>query len=191
MKTNPSLVNSHGVKLMWNLILCSTLLAWLRPSAASGADSAGSAGFGPKWKEFIGEWQGENASGVKIGTCGFRFDLSEHVIVRNNHAELPAANGGRAAVHDDLMVIYPGPSAEKASAIYFDNEGHVIEYTALWSAEGNELTFLSKPGPGPRFRLVYKKLATEVWAVNFEISPPGQSDAFKPYATGKIRRAAR
>ena len=135
----------------------------------------------------LGEWKGENGAGAGSGMCSFQLGLSEHVIIRTNHAELPA-NGGGAVVHDDLMVIYPGATPDKAKAIYFDNEGHTIEYVADWSATGDILTFLSKSGPGPQFRLIYKKSAADAWTVNFEMAPPGQPGAFKPYTSGRIRR---
>ena len=34
-----------------------------------------------------------------------------------------------------------------------DNEGHMIEYSAAWPAEGNALGVLSNSGPGPRLWL--------------------------------------
>ena len=85
------------------------------------------------------------------------------------------------------MIISPDAGGDKARASYFDNEGHVIDYSASWSADGNTLTFLSKPGPGPQFRLIYKKADGESFTVNFEMAPPGQS-TFRPYASGKITR---
>jgi hypothetical protein len=151
------------------------------------ADSPSAGKFGPHWKALLGEWKGETESGAGSGMCSFQFALSEHVIVRTNHAELPASGGG-AVVHDDLMVVYPGATPEKARAIYFDNEGHTIEYAAEWSANGETLTFLSKSGPGPQFRLIYKKAGADGWTVNFEMAPPGQAGGFKTYTSGKLRR---
>lgn len=165
-------------------IVTTAFLVLVGTQLLDAAGSTAGAKFGPKWKTLIGEWQGENQSGSGSGACGFHFDLTEHVIVRTNHAELSAA--GRP--HDDLMVISPEPLPDKAKAIYFDNEGHVIEYAAEWSADGNVLTLLSKPGPGPQFRLTYKKNGSEGFAVTFEIAPPGQPAAFKEYTSGKIRR---
>jgi len=143
--------------------------------------------FGPKWKTLIGEWQGESQSGSGSGACGFHFALSEHTIVRTNHAELSAG----AAPHDDLMVLSPELAPDKAKAIYFDNEGHVIEYAAEWSADGSTLIFASKPAPGPQFRLTYKKNGSEGFTVTFEIAPPGQPASFKEYTAGKIRRVGK
>jgi hypothetical protein len=114
--------------------------------------------------------------------------LGEQIIVRTNHAELPAAGARQAAAHDDFMVIYPGSAADQGRAMYWDNEGHVIEYSASWAPDGNTLTFVSKAGPGPQFRLIYKKVDADALTVSFEMAPPGQAGAFKPYTSGRIRR---
>jgi hypothetical protein len=154
------------------------------------AQSATTSGakFGDQWRLLAGEWTGESATGVRAGSCSFRFDLGDHIIVRNNHAEVTAKGNGPATTHDDLMVIYPGATESQARATYWDNEGHVIEYSATWSADGNTLTFLSKPDPGPQFRLTYKKVDSDSFTVSFDMAPPGQAGAFKTYTSGRLRR---
>ena len=108
-------------------------------------------------------------------------------MVRTNHAEVVASGSRPGGMHDDLMVIYPGANETQANATYWDNEGHVIEYSGAWSADGNTLSFLSKPrGPGPQFRLTYKKVDADTLDVSFDIGAPGGS--FKTYTTGRIRR---
>lgn len=144
--------------------------------------------FGPQWGSLVGEWTGEAPAGTSTGRCAFRFELGGHILLRTNHAELPAAANRPGGAHDDLMVIYPGPSGAQAHATYWDNEGHVIEYSASWSADGNTLTFLSKPGAGPQFRLTYKRLDTDSLSVSFDMAAPGQAGTFKPYTSGRIRR---
>jgi hypothetical protein len=86
------------------------------------------------------------------------------------------------------MVIYPRANESQAQATYWDNEGHVIEYATSWSADGSTLTFLSKPGAGPQFRLTYKRLDSDSFSVSFDMAPPGQPGAFKSYTSGRIRR---
>jgi hypothetical protein len=142
----------------------------------------------------VGDWTGEGkgSPGSGAGTSSFQFDLQEQVLVRRSHSEYPASGGRPATVHDDLMVIYPGPGNEQAHASYFDNEGHVIEYAATWSAAGDVLTLVSKPAATvPQFRLIYKKVDAQTLEVAFEMSPPGQAGAFKPYVSGRLRRTAR
>ncbi len=143
-----------------------------------------------KWSALVGEWAGEGSGnpGNGAGTSSFQFDLQKQVLVRRSHSEYPAAGGRPATVHDDLMVIYPG-AGEESRAIYFDNEGHVIDYTATWSAAGDTLTFLSKPtASAPQFRLTYKKIDAQTLNVAFEMAPPGQAGAFKPYVSGRLKR---
>jgi len=161
--------------------LCGAVLtlAWRTEAQPAGASTK----FGAKWQALLGEWKGENTSGGSAGACGFRLDLADHVIIRTNHAVLAAAGA-----HDDLMIISPGATEDKARAVYFDNEGHVIEYDAGWSADGSTLTFLSKPAAGPRFRLTYQKAELKTFSVTFQMAPPGQA-AFKAYTSGKIKRA--
>jgi hypothetical protein len=149
--------------------------------------SAAPAKFGSKWQALIGEWKGENASGGSAGACGFHLDLADHIIVRTNHAVLAPTGGDAAKAHDDLMIIYPGSLEDKGKAVYFDNEGHVIEYDAEWSADGNTLTFLSKPAAGPQFRLTYKREDAKTFSVIFAMAAPGQG-SFKVYTSGKIKQ---
>lgn len=153
-----------------------------RPSAPS---------FGPVWGRLVGEWKGAGGGvpGEGVGGSTFRFELDGHVLVRRSFNDTPAADGRPAARHEDLLVITPGPDGSRASAVYFDNEGHVIRYDAAWSADGSELTFTSVEGaPGPRFRLTYVFPSADETKVTFGIAPPGKE--FRPYAGGVLRRVA-
>jgi hypothetical protein len=169
------------------LVLAVALITLAGLLLVSAQEAAGGK-FGPQWRLLVGGWVAEASPGSGTGACAFRFDLGGHVMVRTNHAELPATGARPGGAHDDLMVIYPGASESQANAVYWDNEGHRIEYNATWSADGNTLTFMSKPGPGPQFRLTYKKLEADSLSVAFEMAAPGQAGAFKPYTSGKIRR---
>ena len=144
--------------------------------------------FGPQWRLLAGGWKAEASAGSPAGSCAFRFELGGHILVRTNHAETLPRGNTPAGTHNDLMVISPGTTGAQALATYWDNEGHLIEYSAGWSTDGNTLTFLSKPGPGPQFRLIYKKVDSDTFSVSFDMAPPGQSGAFKTYTSGRIRR---
>ena len=167
--------------------LVSGLLSFLCATAfAQTTSSSGVANFGPQWQALAGSWSGESSAGS--GACAFQFALGGHVMVRTNHAEVVASGNRPAGIHDDLMVISPGANETQARATYWDNEGHVIEYSAAWSADGNTLTFLSKAGAGPQFRLTYKKVDADTLDVSFDIAAPGQGGTFKTYTSGRIRR---
>jgi hypothetical protein len=90
--------------------------------------------------------------------------------------------------HEDLLVVTPGAAPSRGSAVYFDNEGHVIRYEAAWSTDGSVLSFTSvEEGPGPRFRLTYSFRGPDETEVTFELAPPG--GAFRRYVGGVLKRA--
>jgi hypothetical protein len=146
------------------------------------------------WESYrflIGEWVGDGDGQPGRGTGEFtlKLDLKESVLVRRGVAEFPAANGQPASWHEDLMVVYREEKGKPAKAIYFDSEGHVINYAVSFSGDTKTLTFLSEPqAKAPRFRLSYKQGKAGAVAVKFEISPPGDSDAFKTYLEGNAHR---
>jgi hypothetical protein len=146
------------------------------------------------WEPFrflVGEWTGEGGGepGKGSGTFSFAWDLQGKVLVRRNRAEYPPAKGRRGFAHEDLMVIYRADRGDRTKAIYFDSEGHVINYALTFSGDGRTLTFLSDAAPAaPRFRLSYRKGANDSMGIKFEIAPPGNPDGFKPYLEGNARR---
>ena len=147
--------------------------------------------FGPEWKRLLGDWSGAGggAPGESVGGSSFRFDLDGHVLVRRSVSDVPAAEGRPATHHEDLLVVYPGASPARASAVYFDNEGHVIRYEAAWSADSVVLTLESAAGaPGPRFRLTYELPAADTMTVTFEVAAPGGD--FRKYVGGALKRAS-
>jgi hypothetical protein len=139
------------------------------------------------WKFLIGEWTGEGAGDPGQGTGGFKFELqlNEHVLVRQNHAEYPATKDKPAYSHQDLMVIHPEEPGW--SAIYFDNEGHVISYSVEFRAEGGSVVFTSiEPASAPRYMLTYTKQGTDKVGIEFAIAAPGKP--FTPYIHAAARR---
>lgn len=140
-----------------------------------------------RWQFLIGDWIGEGSGQPGQGTGGFSLkpDLEGRVLVRTNWADYPATKDRPAYSHHDLMVVYPGGSA--ARAVYFDNEGHVIHYTAEIGED--RITFISGAEPkSPRFRLTYTKVAEGKVGIHFEIAPPGKPEAFAPYIDATARR---
>lgn len=177
---------------MRRVVFAAVLAVAVCPVAARGASAESArAPFAPAWRAVIGEWEGQGSGKPGeggIGRFSLAYDLQGQVLVRRSHAEYPAQGSRPAVVHDDLMVIYQVPGESGNRAVYFDNEGHLIQYRAEWSAEGKTLTFLSDPTPGaPRFRLVYGISGSDELTVTFDIAPPGQSQ-FSTYVAGKVHR---
>ena len=142
------------------------------------------------WRFLLGEWVGEGGGsqpGQGSGGSTFYLALQDKIMVRKNHSEFPATKDKAAYAHDDVTIIYPENG--KTRAIYFDNEGHVINYTAEFSEDHNTLIFISDIQPSlPRFRLSYIKSANDTLKLKFEIAPPGTPEAFSPYIESALRR---
>jgi hypothetical protein len=137
-----------------------------------------------------GAWASIDGPEKGSGSFSLTPDLDGKVLVRRNHADLPASNGRPAAKHDDLMVIYRD-AGKAVKAIYFDNEGHVIEYMVTTTPDKKSLTFLSDVGiSSPRFRLMYTKGEGDTMSISFAIAQPGKPNAFKTYVQGKVGRQA-
>ncbi len=137
-----------------------------------------------------GEWIGEGGGDPGQGAGGFSFskDLQGQVMVRKSYAEYPATKDKPAFRHDDLTVIYQQPG-DTMRATYWDNEGHVINYTVQATPDQKSAVFVSAPSPSaPRFRLTYKMKDEKSVAMIFEIAPPGQPDAFSPYIQASAHR---
>jgi hypothetical protein len=146
------------------------------------------------WDSFrflLGEWIGEGtgAPGEGTGSFSFNFELQEKIIVRKNRADYPATKDKPAYSHTDLMIIYR-EGDDSLKAIYFDNEGHVIQYAVSFSKDQNTLMFLSDPSPSsPRFRFIYSKATTpDRLKLEFDIAPPGEPEAFSKYIEGSAHR---
>ena len=147
------------------------------------------------WDSFgflIGKWAGlgSGSPGAGSGFFTFAFDLDSTILVRKNHTEYPPKPGEHAGiVHDDMMIIYRNADTSGFRAIYFDNEGHVIDYLISVSPRGTSVTFDSEADPGKtRYRLHYVLEPSGILTVEFSIGLPGSE--FKTYLRGSAVKAA-
>lgn len=139
-----------------------------------------------------GNWIGEgggNEPGQGIGGFSFVSDLQGNIMVRKSYADYPATEDKPAYRHEDLMVLYQEGKPSPIRAIYFDSEGHVINYTVEISGDNAGVIFTSDDSsPGPRFRLTYKKIDEGNLGIKFEIAPPGNPDAYSTYIEASAHR---
>ena len=148
----------------------------------------------PNWRDWyflLGEWVGTGNGQPGQGTGGFTFkpDLQQHVLVRTNRAEYPAAKERPAYKHDDLMVIYHETAASPLRAIYFDNEGHVIHYAVRIDAADETAIFLSESEAGtPGYRLSYVGKTADTVNIKFEVAPPDKPEQFQTYIEATAKR---
>lgn len=139
-----------------------------------------------KWTWLMGEWKGEGSGqpGQGSGTFSFVFDLDKKIIVRTSHSEYPATPDNPEVIHKDLMIIYLDSNVEPR-AIFFDNEGHVINYSIVTSDNSIRLTSEIIANI-PVFRLIYTLLDNNLINTKFEMSQDGKN--FITYIEGKSKK---
>jgi hypothetical protein len=143
------------------------------------------------WNKFdylIGNWKGEGSGnpGQGEGSFSFKFDLDKKILIRTNHSEYPATNDKPKTTHDDLMIVYLDFSGRPTKAIYFDNEGHVINYSVTY-LNNSDIEFTSeKISNIPVFRLTYSQIDSKSVNVKFEMSQDGEE--FITYVEGKCNK---
>lgn len=140
-----------------------------------------------KWSWLIGHWHGEENKdrGGNDGMFSLLPDLDNHVLIRKNHTEYTTRSGDRA-IHHDLLVVYPDTSAEAAKAIYFDNEGHVINYKVSFDGDKSIVLVSEKMDNAPVFRLIYTLVDEDKVNIKFEMSRDGET--FSTYMEGNCLR---
>jgi hypothetical protein len=166
------------------LILTIALLAAL-PTAVRGAAPDPWA----RVRFLLGEWSGTGTGepGLGSGAATFALELDGKILVRHSRADYPATATAEAIAHRDLLVVYPGTCDSLFRAIYFDNEGHVIQYRVLAPAAGGRVIFDSEgPESGPRFRLTCESRADGGLEVAFSTAPPGGE--LSRHVGGTLRR---
>jgi hypothetical protein len=146
------------------------------------------------WSSFqflIGKWLGAGSGQpgeVVAGSTSFSFGLGQNILIRKNRAEFAPKPGEKwGAVHEDLMIIYRQPGEPPFRAIYFDNEGRVINYHVSCPEKQQSIVFESDPSDkAPRFRFIYEMGPDGLLCSEFLIAPPGGE--FKTYTKGKVKR---
>ena len=140
-----------------------------------------------KWSWLLGEWKGEGSGqpGPGSGTFTFTPDLSNKILVRKSHSEYPATSNKPEVVHDDLLIVYLDFSGNPSKAIYFDNEGHTINYSITYTDK--TIILLSDRIPNfPVFRLTYTFIDAGLINIKFEMSRDGEH--FMTYIEGKAKK---
>jgi len=135
----------------------------------------------------VGEWRAVDSPPGESGGFSFALSVQNRVMTRTNYAVYEATAARPASRHDDFMVIYADGGSLKAD--YFDNEGHVIHYD-VQSRRDREVVFHCAPtAKDPGYRLSYVLMPEGLLKGQFEVSPPGDREAFKTYLTWTARRS--
>jgi hypothetical protein len=136
------------------------------------------------WSWLIGEWKGDGSGqpGQGGGTFSFQPDLDGKILIRKSKTDFPASGNRPAFNHEDLMIVSLDYSGAATKAVYFDNEGHTINYSITYSA--SSIVLVSEKIPNvPIFRLTYTLLEDQKVNIKFEMSQDGEK--FMTYLEGK------
>ena len=139
------------------------------------------------WSWLVGQWKGEGNGqpGQGGGTFSFQPDLDGKILIRKSHSEYPASGNRPAITHDDLMIVSLDFAGNPSKAIYFDNEGHTINYSITYASKAIVLQSEKIPDV-PVFRLTYSLLDDQTVNTKFEMSQDGEK--FMTYIEGKSKR---
>jgi hypothetical protein len=140
-----------------------------------------------RWNWLVGEWVGEGSGATGQGTGWFSLmpDLNGKILVRKNHSEYPATADKPGIIHDDLMVVSLDNAGHPDKAVYFDNEGHTINYSVAYAGPAIVLTSGKSP-QAPYFRLTYVPLDSVTVNVRFEMSRDGEK--YSTYTEGRCKK---
>ncbi len=141
---------------------------------------------GDPWRSLqflMGTWEaktlGGSAGAASSGSYTFQLELRGHVLARHSANAGCKGPADFDCEHGDLLYVYPEPAGGSLKAIYFDNEGHVINYDVTTSAPNTAVFATPASQPGPQFRLVYE-LKERIMHGKFQMRMPGQNE-FKSY----------
>ncbi len=140
-----------------------------------------------QWNSLIGEWQGSGNGqpGQGGGSFSLALNLNQKILLRKSHSEYASADNKPKVIHDDLMIVYCDMTGNPSKAIYFDNEGHTINYSIVYADKSIVLTS-EKSANTPLFRLTYTLLEDEMLNTKFEMSNDGEK--FITYIEGKSKK---
>lgn len=139
----------------------------------------------------VGSWEAKTTGGVVQAQASagytFRLELRDHLLARHSRSGACIAHDDFDCQHNDLLYIYPASNGKTFTAIYFDNEGHIIHYDVSTPKAGTAIFLSDASQPGPQYRLSYE-LAGSALSGKFELKMPGQAD-FTSYLewSGKLR----
>jgi hypothetical protein len=142
-----------------------------------------------KWQYLLGEWQGAGSGQPGDGNGSFTLKpkLGGNILERKSKTEFAATATSPALIHEDVMIVYKSSDGTPGKAIYFDNEGHAIQYNITYA--DNKIILTSDVNSTmPRFRLSYEMLDKNLVNIRFEMAMPNAPEQFKLYLEGKSKK---
>jgi hypothetical protein len=126
-----------------------------------------------------GTWEAKTAGSSRVdagGRYAFVLELKNHIMGRHTIGKGSCKGPENFDCdHGDLLYIYPDGPQKALHAIYFDNEGHVIQYRVSTPAPDTAVFLSDNSQPGPQFRLIYERKVNTMFG-KFQMRLPGQSE---------------
>jgi hypothetical protein len=142
-----------------------------------GKVAAASATSDPHWGalQFLsGTWVAAIDGKPESSSYTFAPEMNGHELVRR--CSTGCNSGPMGPGYSDVLYIYKAAADQPYRAIFFDTEGHVLQYE-ISTPSANKAVFLSDGSvPGPRFQLTYE-LDGGTMNGKFEMLPPGGGPA--------------
>ena len=138
-----------------------------------------------KWQWLLGEWKGKGSGkpGKGSGSFSLKEELKGKIIIRKNYNIYPSSGTMPSVTHEDFTTIYSTANGDRA--MYFDNEGHQINYAITYSP-GNIILKTDMVQGLPLYRLSYTLVDRNTINVRFEMAQDGEH--FITYTEGVCKR---
>ena len=103
----------------------------------------------------------------------------DHVLARRSSNAGCRGPADFDCLHGDLLYVYQDAPGKSYTAIYFDNEGHVIYYDVSIPAPTTAVFLSDQSQPGPQYRVSYELKGSTMYG-KFQMRLPGATE-FKSY----------
>ena len=147
--------------------------AWRGSDVKAQATAAGETSWGGL-QFLVGTWGAAVHGKAEGSTYTFAPELNGHVLVRR--CATGCDKGPMGPNYSDVLYVYKAANGQADRAIFFDSEGHVLQYDVTSSTPGKAVFLSDGSTPGPRFQLTYE-MAGGVMKGKFEMLPPGGAPA--------------
>jgi hypothetical protein len=141
------------------------------------------------WQFLLGTWKGDakGTAGDGPGEFTFKTDLDGKILVATNNQEFGANSEHAGFTYRSMMVVYL--LGVDTAAIFYDNEGHVLNYSVQFSNNPRRVTFTGERVPyAPRFRFSYIDNGDGTLKAVFETAPANTPTVYSSHVEGTARK---
>jgi hypothetical protein len=141
------------------------------------------------WQFLLGTWKGDakGTAGEGSGEFTFKTELDGKILVATNNQEFGATSDHAAFTYHSMMVVYL--LGVDTAAIFYDNEGHVLNYSVQFSNNPRKITFTAeRVAFTPRFRFSYADNGDGTLKSVFESAPADTPTVYSSHVEGTVKK---